>query len=307
MDRLRLMCWCRSCVSSLHLPAYAAADEGVFAEHGLEIEFLPCISTTGGTLENWSAMIRAVADGEADLALTSVAYMLGGQTLARGALAARFVAVFHQRNPLAALVLSDSPLRSQADLLGPRVAAGSWYVAELAGALRTLGLPPMTVVDAPSGDLRGAVRDGELDLIPGWVDMLPGYSRDGLEFRAVGLEVDAYATGLVAADRLPADVVQRVIAALRAGYRLQREQPELGILALRRELPSLSEPHLSTAWSLFEPYAFADSEPLAMDADRWRRTIAYTSATHDLPGLPAEQVYRPELAAPAAAGLAPAR
>lgn len=299
MDRLRLMCWCRSCVSGLHLPAYAAADNDVFADHGIDVEFVDCVSTPGGTLEAWSAMVTAVADGEADFALTSVAYLLAGQSAADGELAARFAAVFHQRNPIAALVAGDSRLRSQDDLAGPKVVAGgSWFVQELDGALTELGLDPLTVVDAPP-DLRAALGDGRIDLIPGWVDMPPSYSRDGLEIRAVPLAIDAYATGLVAADRLALDLVTRMRDALAAGYELQREHPELGIDALRRRFPGISERHLRTAWSVFEPYAFDRHEPLVMDAERWQRTIDYTAATHGLPSLPAELVYRQELLTPA--------
>lgn len=305
MDRLRLMCWCRSCVSGLHLPAYAAADNGVFADHGLEVEFVDCVKTPGGSLLNWSAMSTAVADGEADLALTSVAYHHAGQSAADGKLAARFAAVFHQRNPIAALVVSDSPLESQEDLSGPTVArSGSWYVEEFDGALSEAGLEPLNIVDPPP-DGRAALASGEIDLIPGWVDMPPSYSRDGLEIRAIPLDVDAYATGLVAADRLAPELVGRVLDALIAGYELQRDRPELGIDALRSRFPSISEDHLRTAWSVFEAYAFDDAGPLSMDAERWRRTIEYTAATHNLPSLPAEQMYRPELVAPATVASAP--
>jgi ABC-type nitrate/sulfonate/bicarbonate transport system substrate-binding protein len=299
LDRLRVMCWCRSCVSGLHLPAYAAADAGVFADHGIEVEFVDCVSTAGGSLAAWSAMVTAVADGEADFALTSVAYVLAGQAAAKGQLAARFAAVFHQRNPLAALVTSDSRLQTPEDLAGPKVAAtGSWFVKELEGALTHLGLAPPTMVDAPR-DIRAALGDGEIDLIPGWVDMPPSYSTEGLEIRAIPLEVDAYATGLVAADRLALELIERMRDALAAGYELQREHPELGIDALRRRVPGISEAHLSTAWSVFAPYAFDRDQPLAMDAKRWRTTIDYTAAIHGLPSLPAEQVYRHELLAPA--------
>ena len=299
MDRLRLMCWCRSCVSGLHLPAYAGADSGAFADQGIDVEFVDCVSTPGGSLGAWSAMVTAVADGEADFALTSVAYLLAGQAAADGQLAARFAAVFHQRNPIAALVASDSRLRSQADVSGPKVAGtGSWFVQELDGALASLGLEPLIVVDAPR-DVRAALGAGEIDVIPGWVDMPPSYSREGLEIRAIPLDVDAYSTGLVAADRLPLELVFRMRDALAAGYHVQREHPELGIEALRRRSPGISEDHLSTAWSVFEPYAFDGPGPLAMDAERWQATIDYTAATHGLPALGAEQVYRPELLASA--------
>lgn len=300
MERLRVMCWCRSCVSGLHLPAYAAADDGIFAHHGIDVEFVDCVKASG-SLRAWSAMVSAVADGEVDFALTSVAYLLAGQAAADGRLAARFAAVFHQRNPIAALVPDESALLAQEDLSGATVAAsGSWYLDELDAALSDSGLEPATRVEAPR-DSREALRDGRLDLIPGWADMTPGYSRDGLEFRAVPLDVDAYATGLVAADRLADEVVVAMRDALAAGYELQRAHPELGVDAVRSRLPGLSEDHLHKGWSVFEPCAFSGPGPLSMDPERWERTIEYTAAAHDLPGLPADQVYRPELLAPAPA------
>ena len=298
MDHLRLMCWCRHCVSGLHLPAYAAAGEGLFADAGIEIEFVDCVSTPGGSLLNWSAMSTAVAEGDADLALTSVAYHLGGQVAAEGRLAARFAAVFHQRNPIAALVRDDSPLRTAGDLARPTTTPTSrtWYIPELEAALDHLGLPRPAFVDGISDGI-GALRDGQVDLLPGWVDMEPSYSGDGLVVRAVPLAGEpVYTTGLVVADRLSSDLVIRVRDALAAGYHAQRAHPELGIEALRRDRPNISAEHLSWAWSIFEPYAFAQ-EPVAMDAERWRRTIDYTAAAHDLPSLPAEQMYRPELLA----------
>jgi ABC-type nitrate/sulfonate/bicarbonate transport system substrate-binding protein len=300
MERLRVMCWCRSCVSGLHLPAYAAADNGIFADHGIDVEFVDCVKASG-SLGAWSAMVRAVADGDVDFALTSVAYLLAGQAAADGHLAARFAAVLHQRNPMAALVLDRSPVVEPEDLSRAKVAAsGSWYLDELDAALCDSGLEPATRVEPPS-DSRAALLDGRIDLIPGWVDMTPGYSRDGFEFRAVPLDVDAYATGLLAADRLADEVVVGVRDALAAGYELQRAHPELGVDAVRSRLPGLSEAHLHKGWSVFEPHAFAGPGPLSMDAGRWQRTIEYTAAAHDLPGLPAEQVYRPELLAPAPA------
>jgi hypothetical protein len=261
MERVRLMCWCRSCVSGLHLPAYAAADSGLFAEQALEVEFVDMVTPSDGSLGAWSAMVGAVAEGDVDFALTSVANLLAGQTAADGGLAARFAAVFHQRNPIAALVAGDSTLHEVEDLESPKLAASaSWLVQEFEGALTHLGLAPPTVVGPP--------RDG-------------------------------YATGLAAADRLALELVSRMRDGLAAGYELQREHPELGIEAFRRRCPGISETHLRTGWSVFEPYASGRPEPLSMDAERWQTTIDYTSAAHGLPSLPAEQVYRPELLAPA--------
>ncbi len=129
------------------------------------------------------------------------------------------------------------------------------------------------------------------------MDMTPGYTK-GRRVRAVPLDFEVYATGLVAADRLPVELVLRTRDALVAGYELQREQPELGIAAFRRRFPTISEEHLHIGWSVLEPYASDGPRPGSMNAERWRATIDYTAATHGLSAPAPEQVYRPELLAP---------
>jgi len=120
MQRVRLMCWCQSCVSGAHLPAFAAAEGGLFAEQGLEVEFVPAAATPDWTLRGFTSRVKAVAAGDAEFALTSVAYLLAAQGDAGGRLLARFVAVSHQRNPIVAVVRDDSDLEVPADLAGVR-------------------------------------------------------------------------------------------------------------------------------------------------------------------------------------------
>jgi len=300
MESVRLMCWCRGCVSGLHLPAFAAADGGVFAEAELDVEFVDLVSPGDRSLRGYAATLHALTGGEADFALSSVAYLLAGQTETHGSVGSRFAAVFHQRNPIAGMVLEDSDVREPEDLVGRKTAGrdGSWFAREFEGALAYMDLGAPTVVK-PTGDYREALRQGEIDVIPAWVDMTPGY-RAGLPIRAVPLDIEVYATGLVAADRLPLELVARMRDALTAGYELQREQPEVGITAFRRRFPNISEDHLRIGWSALEPYAFDGPTPGSMDAKRWTATIEYTAAAHGLSEFPADRIYRPELLAPAA-------
>ena len=209
MGRVRLMTWCRTCVSGVHLPAFAAAEGGLFAEQGLEVEFLDCARATDYTLEGFAVRPKAVASGYADFAFTAVPYVLAAQTELGGALGARFAAVCHQRNPITAIVREDSRFQSPADLQGTRAARWSmpWFAQEYMGAMSFMGLDPSVLVDGPDAD-----------------------------------------------------------AAL---------------------------------LSVYEPYAFDGGAPGAMHADRWETTIEHTAATHGLSPFAAEQVYRPELLAPA--------
>ncbi|MDQ3647690.1 MAG: ABC transporter substrate-binding protein [Actinomycetota bacterium] len=297
MEHVRLMTWCRSCVSGVHLPAFAAAEGGLFTEQGLEVEFVGCARAPDWTLRGFAARPKAVASGEAEFALTSVAYALAAQTELDGGLGARFAAVSHQRNPIAAIVRDDSGFERPADLQGLRAARWSmpWFAQEYAGALSSMGFDPSVMVDSPHPDAQ--LECGEIDVIPTWVDMTLNHVDRGYPVRPIALDIETYAAGLLAADRLPLELVTRMREAFVAGYELQLERPELGIAAFRRRFPDISEQHIRDSWSLFEPCAFDGGAPGAMDADRWETTIAHTAATHGLSAFPPERVYRPELLA----------
>jgi ABC-type nitrate/sulfonate/bicarbonate transport system substrate-binding protein len=299
-DRVRLMSWCRVCVGGMHLPAFAAAEGGLFAEQGLEVEIVDCAPAPDWTLQGFAARPRAVAAGDADFALTSVAYLLAAQSEAGGHLGVRFATVAHQRNPIVGIVREGSNLREPADLPGARAARWSmpWFTQEYAGALAHMGLGAPEVVERAS-ELDAALEGGEIDVIPTWMDMTLHHSKAGFAQRAIPLDIDVYTTGLAAADRLAPELVARMRDAFVAGYELAREQPELGIAGFLRRFPDISEEHIRANWSLFEPYAFDGVPPGSMDADRWRATIDYTAATHGMSRQEPDRIYRPELLAPA--------
>ncbi len=318
MQRVRLMCWCTSCVGGAHLPAFAAAEGGLFAEHGLEVEFVRAPAAPDWTLRGFGSRLNAVAAGDADFALTSIAYLASAQAEAGGCFPARFVAVSHQHNPIAAVVREDSDIRDPADL--PRARAARWcmpwFTEEYVGALAHLELGRATVVGSSEGvdletlgGMNRALGGRAIDVIPVWMDMTP-YHREarftdaGFPTRVIALDIEVYTTGLLAADRLPLELVTRMRDAFAAGYELQREDPEPGIAAFRRRFSDISEEQIRANWALFEPYAFDGAAPGSMDAGRWQTTIGYTAATHGLPVFAAESLYRPELLAPALAAAA---
>ena len=300
MQRVRLMCWCQSCVSGAHLPAFAAAEGGLFAEQGLEVVFVPAAATPDWTLRGFTSRVKAVAAGDAEFALTSVAYLLAAQGDAGGRLLARFVAVSHQRNPIVAVVRDDSDLEVPADLAGVRAARWSipWFAHEYAGVLAHMGVGAPAIVDT-EGDLDAALGRGDVDVIPTWMDMTLYHRDAGFATRVIPLDIEVYATGLVAADRVSRGLVSRMRDAFIAGYELQRQEPALGIAAFKRRFPAVSEAHIRANWALFEPNAFDGDQPGAMNEPRWQETIDYTAATHGLSPFAGERIYRPELLAPA--------
>lgn len=209
----------------------------------------------------------------------------------------------HQRNPIVGVVRGDSDLEQPGDLAGARAARWSmpWYSDEYAGALAYMGVGPSAVVEAERPGT--ALGRGEVDVIPTWMDMTLLHHRNAdFAIRTIPLDIEVYATGLVAADRLPLELVTRVRDAFVAGYDLHRDQPELGMAGFRRRFPDISQEHLRANWQLFESYAFDGPPPGSMDADRWEATIDYTAATHGLSTFPGEADI-PARAAGAGAGV----
>ncbi len=296
MQRVRLMGWCRTCVAGLQLPAFAAAEAGLFAEQGIEVEFVGCAQARDYTLSGFTTRPKAIAAGDADFAVSGVAYLLAAQSELGGRLPVRFVGISHQRNPITAIVNADSDLYTPEDLPGKRAVRWSmpWFTQEFVGALAYLGLGAPEIVER-SENLDAALAHGEIDVMPTWMDMTLHHRKPEYAFRTIPLDIDVYTTGLIAADRLPLELVARFRDAWMAGHELQREQPEMGIAGFMRHYPDVSEGHIVNNWSLFEPYAFDRVPAGSMNADRWRTTIEHTALTHGLSVVPEERFYRPEL------------
>lgn len=306
-DRVQVMLWCSTCVAGPHLPAFAAEEAGLFAERDLDVDLIPIVAAPDRTLRGLSERVRAVADGRADLAFTSIAYFLSAQSDAGGALPARFAAVCHRRSPIAALVAADSDLHRSRDLAGRLATTRTlpWFVREYEAALERLGVEASVIVDTPSvGDPLEALARGDIDVIPTIIDMLPVHARTGGPQRTIPLDIEVYGSGLVASERLPLELVQRVLDALGAGFELQRAQPQIGIAAYRHRFPQISEDHVRHSWSIFERYADAGPGLGDMDAERWQTTIDYTTAVHGLRPVAPETVYSAELLAEPTAPLA---
>ena len=305
MEHVRLMGWCRTCVTGMHLPAFAADEAGLFAEQGIEVEFVGCAKAKDYSLQGFTTRPKAIAEGYADFAISGVAYLLAAQTELGGQLPVRFVAVAHQRNPITAIVRGGSDLHEPGDLAGRSAPSWSipWFTQEYAGALDYLGIGAPQIVACPE-NIDEALASGEIDVMPTWMEMTQYHRKPEYDIRTIPLDIDVYTTGLIAADRVPLDLVRRVRECIGAGYELCRERPELGAAGFRRQYPDVTEEHIHRNWAMFEHYAFDDVAPGSMDAARWQATIAYTASTHGLPTVAGERFYRPELLSPALSALA---
>lgn len=274
------------------MPYLRAACDGLFERHGLAVDLLEPASSG---VDN----IMRVADGGADFTLTSVSYFV--QALAqRPGLPARFAAVITQQSPMAAVVLEDSNITSFDDLPAARVGGGGSHgglVTEYLGALAHLGLAPPPVIDIEYFDAPAALRDGVIDVIADFVDLQPKIRRIAGPVRALPFGIDVYASGLVAADRLPLELAQRVRGAVIDALMQHRTAPELAVDALVARYPHIAPEDALDGWRLIEPLIFTARGVGSMTADGWRRSVEYAATVHGLPVPAADSAFRRELLA----------
>lgn len=273
-----------------HLPYLAAAASGLFADFDLDVQLM---EPAPGP-EN----VRRVAEGGSDFCLTSVNHYLKARA-AWGDLPARYTSVVVQRNPMAGIVADDSRFTTPADLSGARLGgpADSKLVADYQAALRWLGLAPSELVPTDYGHAPAALGRGDVDAVADYIDLLPRTRRQaGVEVRGVPFRLPLYSSGLVAADRLPPDVVERVGDAVAAALEQARQDPEAGMDALLRRYPDVDPADALEGWELAVPNIFTDAPVGSMDAATWAATLEFASEAQHVPAPAPETVYRPERA-----------
>lgn len=241
--------------------------------------------------------LGANPQSEPEFALTSVLYHLQRCERASGPVGSRFVAVVHERSPLAAFVALDSPLQHPQDLGGRRVAASAapWFDLEYQAALRRLGLAPAVHLGpSPTGERASMVR-GEVEAIGSWAEAIPVIRRRAeMPVRAIPFGPDIYTTGIVALDRIDADVAGRVVDAFSEAVQHQRQNPAAGLDELCRRHPTVDADAALEEWSILSGYIDA-ARPGLMDQARWQRTLEHLCRTHGLAPVTVEEVCRVDL------------
>lgn len=233
-----------------------------------------------------------------DFAATAVQAQLRQRATRPERAGSRFVAVLHQRSPLAAFVREDSPLRWPSDLAGARVAASTapWFDDEYRAGLEALGLGLPVVVARREDGVRLSLAEGEVDVVGSWDEAVAVIRRStGVPVRSIPFGPQVYTTGVVAAEHVPADVAARMVTALRAAFEQQREVPEQGLDELCRRYPAVDPDGALEEWGVLDDYLFATGQPLAMTADQWEATIAHAVRTYGISPLPGAEVYCEEL------------
>lgn len=210
---------------------------------------------------------------------------------------ARFVAVVHDRSPLAAFVAADGPLRHPQDLGGRRVAASTapWFNTEYQGGLRRLGLAPGVLVGPSTPGARPSMVRGEVEVIGSWHEAVTTIRRRAeMPVRAIPFGPDIYVTGLVAGDAVEPEVVQRTVEAFSDAMEQQRHNPILGLHDMCQRHSNLDPAAVSEEWSVLSTY-LDPSRPGRMDASRWEATLLHASHTHGFSPAPLAAICREEL------------
>jgi ABC-type nitrate/sulfonate/bicarbonate transport system substrate-binding protein len=253
---------------------------GLFAEYDLAVELLDAPGGGG------AANTLRVADGGVDFCLTGVTYYLFARREAGSGLAARFVAVVHQRSPLAAIVAAESDIVEPDDLAGRRLArseATGWLPDELVAVLAERRIAPPEIVPVTYGGPPSALASGTVDIMATFLDTTSQQQpTSGIATRAIHLGREIYASGLVAADRVPDDVVDRMVRAVRAAFQLQQREPEVGVEQFCRRFPNTARERVLETWNLLSPFVFAGPPVGSMDEHRWSETIRWLAGVHSL-------------------------
>jgi NitT/TauT family transport system substrate-binding protein len=295
--RLEMALYCTQCMPGYHLPCFAGDTDDIFGRHGLSVRIVDPI---GGP-----ANPAAVAAGELDLCLTSVAHFLAAKR-ADPDLAARFVFMVARQSHMAAFVVRDRPaahgrpILTYADLDGASLLGDpeSPFAREYGALLHHLGASAGPAVDVPYESIMRALAEGRGDVAADFVDLHPrfqtagdlsGVRIDALPFHAAG--IDIYGSGLVASTRMlreRPDTVRAAVAAFHEALLASRAQPRLGLQALLDHIPTAEEDVVLAGWdaSVAAIFDAEDSAVGTMSADKWRRTLAYHAQAfggpHDL-------------------------
>ena len=303
-QHLRLALYCPGCMPGYHLPYFAAESRSIYERHGLTVELVDP--------EPGPENVRAAAAGTYDLCLTSVAYYLGAKS-DDPSLEAKFVFMVARRPHMAAFCLDDRrtaggrATESLEDLEGATVLGtrDSPFVREYLAMMDRLGVQPGALLDVPYQRSVDALLDGEGDVAVDHLDLAPAFDAAAepralrvraLPFYEAGLDV--YGSGLVAGGHVLArrpDAVRRLLRTLPEALDVTCCEPGEGLALMTERFPHLDPRRAMAGWEAGEPLLFPEADPPSalgrMDAETWRRTIAFHADAHGTRRLAPEDVY----------------
>ena len=151
---------------------------------------------------------------------------------------------------------ADSGIVAPADLPGRRLGGptngvdGS-LMNQLCASMAHLHFDPPIIEVMGYSEATIALGRGEIDMTADYVDLLPRLRREaGVPLRAIPVGIDVYASGLVAADRLPLVRVMEMRAAIVAALERQRREPRAWLSHLLERWPEQEPDDVLESWAL---------------------------------------------------------
>jgi len=275
-----------------HAPLVVAAQQGFFADEGLDVELVPPSDP--------AAPPRLVAAGQADVAVTYQPSLY--EQVAAEMPLARFGTLVE--TPLnTVIVLADGPVKTLADLKGRTIgfSVAGFEDVLLSAMLRSAGLTPADVkVINVNFALSSSVMTGAVDAVVGGYRNfeLTQMALEGKPGRAFFPEehgVPAYDELILVArrDRLDDPRLPRFLAAVERAALWITNNPEAGWKSFVAANPSLDDELNARAWKDTLP-RFA-KRPAALDRGRYERFATFLTEAGLIKSLPPITDYAVEL------------
>lgn len=268
---------------------YAAADQGFYADAGMEVTFVE-----GGEGKD---VLAEVVSGRADIGVAGGVAVL--QRRAAGD-PVKAVAVIYRRSPEAFVALASSGIQSPRDFAGRTISREPGDVALLHAMTRSVGVDPSQYVEQQSTDNVADLISGEVDVINAFLMNEPDRLRKGGHevkvFSPDDYGVHAYADVLVATDEtLDADgpLVRRFVAATVAGWQYAVDNPGEVARLVQCHNPAADDEHETRFMAISRPLISTGEDPIgAMRAEIWRSMAALLEAEELIPaGFDPETAY----------------
>lgn len=228
-----------------HAPFYYGVQEGIFEEHGIDLE----VQAGQGS----GATVQAVGTGEIDFGWADTSALL---TNVEAEVQARSIGVFLQTTPAAVQFFTDTGIEDPEDLEGREIAVtvGDAVTSTFPTFLENADVDP-DAVDEQNLDSAGKVAatiSGQTDALIGFghdqgPKMADEADREVSYFRYADHGLNFFSNGLLAhPDTMEddSDLVQRMMDATSAAFQAAMEDPEAAAESMQGEDPQIAEHHV---------------------------------------------------------------
>jgi NitT/TauT family transport system substrate-binding protein len=211
-------------------PFYVAAEDGLYAEQGLSVEF-----ANGGFDDSGTPIdeLVPVLNGDADFGMTSSDRLLIARSQGEPLVA---IATLYQRSPIAWVTLADSGISKPQDFVGKRVFVQDFGTTAISyrAMMSALDIDRSQIEEVPMDDFSiDPITSGRVDVAPAFVNNQP------VQLRSAGYDVniilasdygiDVYPNVLITTEDMIAnhpDLVEKFLRATLAGIDAVIENPD---------------------------------------------------------------------------------